>query len=277
MLWKLPFKACWFCQNQSGYFFLWIEWLVHIVQGNFWINPCYSVVDHWSKGWPYTPYILMRQSSGQNMHGQWLRDPVTFMPRRCQRPERKLALHRFLHTLLSKKSNNFSERLLYSWLSNNLFLCVLEGGAGEGGRSGAGGLLHRSINLDSTSIIITGHKIVASFFLRRFLLSVSILGAIFMHTSIFSAWGEGAVEYFEFGVYPRVTNTYMYMCQRYPVYIHVREFLATKGITWCFTMSGQRSGFTNAYNRPCRLTQTNSYNSCSIDFFSACLTSVLSD
>ena len=38
------------------------------------------------------------------------------------------------------------------------------------------------------------------------------------------------VEYFEFGVYPRVTNTYMYMCQRYPVYTHVREFLATKGI-----------------------------------------------
>ena len=43
-----------------------------------------------------------------------------------------------------------------------------------------------NINLDSSSIIITGHKIVASFFLRRFLLSVSILGAIFMHTSIFS-------------------------------------------------------------------------------------------
>ena len=67
------------------------------------------------------------------MHGQWLRDPVTFMPRRCQRPERKLALHRFLHTLLSKKSNNFSERLLYSCISKNLFLCVLEGGAGAGG------------------------------------------------------------------------------------------------------------------------------------------------
>ena len=56
-------------------FFLWIERLVHIVQGNFWINPCDSVVDHWSKGWPYTPYILMRQSSGQNMHGHCLRDP----------------------------------------------------------------------------------------------------------------------------------------------------------------------------------------------------------
>ena len=48
-------------------------------------------------------------------------------------------------------------------------------------------LLHMNINLDSTSIIITGHKIVASFFLRRFLLSVSILGVIFMYTSIFSA------------------------------------------------------------------------------------------
>ena len=116
-------------------FFLWIERLVHIVQGNFWINPCDSVVDHWSKGWPYTPYILMRQSSGQNMHGQWLRDPVTFMPRCCQRPERKLALHRFLHTPLSKKSNNFSEHLLYSWSSKKLFCglnfgnsstCVLE-------------------------------------------------------------------------------------------------------------------------------------------------------
>ena len=46
-----------------------------------------------------------------------------------------------------------------------------------------GGLLHMNINLDS----ITGHKIGASFFLRHFLLSVSILGAIFVHTSIFSA------------------------------------------------------------------------------------------
>ena len=56
---------------------------------------------------------------------------------------------------------------------------------------GAGGgegvvLLRMNIKLDSTNIIITGHKIVASFFLRRFLLSVSILGTIFMHTSIFS-------------------------------------------------------------------------------------------
>ena len=44
-----------------------------------------------------------------------------------------------------------------------------------------------NINLDSTNIIITGHKVVASFFLQRVLLLVSILGAIFMHTSIFSA------------------------------------------------------------------------------------------
>ena len=51
---------------------------------------------------------------------------------------------------------------------------------------GRGLLLHININLDSTNIIITGHKIVASFFLRHFLLSVSILGAIFMYTSIFS-------------------------------------------------------------------------------------------
>ena len=67
-----------------------------------------------------------------------------------------------------------------------------------------------NINLDSTNIIIAGHKIVASIFLQRFLLSVSILGAIFMHTSIFPPeWRGrgGAVEYFEFGVYPRVTNT----------------------------------------------------------------------
>ena len=87
----------------------------------------------------------MRQNSGQNMHGQLLRDPVTFMPRRCQRPERKLALQRFLHTPLSKKSSNFSEHLLYSLLSKNLFCgpnfgnsstCVLEvfrKGAGKGG------------------------------------------------------------------------------------------------------------------------------------------------
>ena len=53
-----------------------------------------------------------------------------------------------------------------------VFVCIRrKGGGGAGG--GGGGLLHMNINLDSTSIIITGHKIVASFFLRRFLLSVS--------------------------------------------------------------------------------------------------------
>ena len=57
----------------------------------------------------------------------------------------------------------------------------------KSGGGGEGELLHMNINLDKTNIIITGHKIVACFFLRRFLLSVSILGAIFMHTSIFSA------------------------------------------------------------------------------------------
>ena len=172
------------------------------------------MVDHWSKGWPYTPYILMRQKSGQNMHSQSLRDPVHL------RPERKLALHRFLHTPLSKKStplskksNNFSERLLCSWLSKNLFCgpnfgnsstCVLEIFRK---RAGGGEFLHTNIHLDSTNIIITRHKIVASIFLRRFLLPVSILGAIFMHTSIFSAWWEGAVEYFEFGSLPKSHNT----------------------------------------------------------------------
>ena len=48
-----------------------------------------------------------------------------------------------------------------------------EGGRGEG---------IVAYEYKSTNIIITGHKIVASFFLRRFLLSVSILGTIFMHT-----------------------------------------------------------------------------------------------
>ena len=67
-------------------------------------------------------------------------------------------------------------------------------GVGVGVR---GGLLHMNINLDSTKIIITGHKIVTSFFLQRFFyyqleglqsnLIVKILEAIFMHTSIVSA------------------------------------------------------------------------------------------
>ena len=46
-----------------------------------------------------------------------------------------------------------------------------------------------NINLDSTNIIITWHKSVASFFLRRFLLSVSILGA--MNINIFRLRGGG--------------------------------------------------------------------------------------
>ena len=120
MLWKLPFKACRFCRNQSGYFSLNRTASTYCTR-KFCINPCDSVVDHWSKDWPDTPYNLMWQSSGQNMHDQRLRDPVTFIPRRCQCPERKLVLHRFLHTPLSKKSNNFRERLPYSWLSKNLF------------------------------------------------------------------------------------------------------------------------------------------------------------
>ena len=36
-----------------------------------------------------------------------------------------------------------------------------------------------NINLDSTNIIITGHKIVESFLLLHFLLPASILGAMF--------------------------------------------------------------------------------------------------
>ena len=72
---------------------------------------------------------------------------------------------------------------LFVIIKEFVFVCIRRRGGGGGG----GVLLHMNINLDSTSIIITGHTIVASFFLRRFLLSVSILGAIFMHTSIFSA------------------------------------------------------------------------------------------
>ena len=53
-----------------------------------------------------------------------------------------------------------------------------------------------NINLDSTNIIITGQKIVASIFLQRFLLSVSILGAIFMHTSIFFRLSGGGGRIF---------------------------------------------------------------------------------
>ena len=43
------------------------------------------------------------------------------------------------------------------------------GGGGRGRGAGAEGLLHMNINLDSTNIVITGYKIVASFFLRHFL------------------------------------------------------------------------------------------------------------
>ena len=59
-------------------------------------------------------------------------------------------------------------------------------------RAGAGeGLLHMNINLDSINIIITGHKIVASFFLRRFLLSVSTRSHIYAHINIFRLRGGG--------------------------------------------------------------------------------------
>ena len=88
-------------------------------------------------------------------------------------------------------------------------------------RGRGGGLLHMNTNLDSTNIIITGHKIVASFFLRRFLLPVSILGAIFMRTSIFSACGEGAIEYFEFGVYSQESQIHTCTCVKDTLYKHI--------------------------------------------------------
>ena len=77
MLWKLPFKECWFCKNKSWYFLFESNGYVHIVQEHFWINHCDSVVDHWSKGWPCTPYIHMRQNSGQKMHGQFYALPLS--------------------------------------------------------------------------------------------------------------------------------------------------------------------------------------------------------
>ena len=100
---------------------------------------------------------------------------------------------------------------------------------GEGSGGVEGGLLHMNINLDSTSIIITGHKTIASFFLQRFLLSVSILGATLMHTSIFSAWGEGAVEYLNLGS-TQESQIHTWTCVKDTLYIHVRECLATKDI-----------------------------------------------
>ena len=42
-------------------------------------------------------------------------------------------------------------------------LCVLEGRVGGGAGGGGWGLLHMNINLDSTSIIITGHVFAAWF------------------------------------------------------------------------------------------------------------------
>ena len=51
-----------------------------------------------------------------------------------------------------------------------------------------------------------------------------------MHTSIFSAWGEGAVEYFEFGS-TQESQIHTCTCVKDTLYTHVREFLATKGIT----------------------------------------------
>ena len=134
-----------------------------------------------------------------------------------------------------------------------------------------------NINLDSTNIIITGHKIVASFFLRRFLLPVSILGAIFMHTSIFCALGEGAVEHLEFEVYPRVTNTYMYLCRRY-IYKFVREFLATKGITIGVLLCQDKGvGSRMPIISPVDCHKQILITPAVLIFFSACLTSLLSD
>ena len=71
-----------------------------------------------------------------------------------------------------------------------------------------GELLHMNKNLDSTNIIINGHKIVGVSSYDAFYYQHA-RSHIYAHINIFRLRG---------GVYPRVTNTYMYMCQRYPVY-----------------------------------------------------------
>ena len=57
-----------------------------------------------------------------------------------------------------------------------------------------------------------------------------------MHTSIFSARGEGAVEYFEFAMgSTQESQIHICTCVKDTLYVHiykfVREFLATKSIT----------------------------------------------
>ena len=127
----------------------------------------------------------MRQSSGQNMHGQWLRDPVILCLAAISALKESSHFKDF-SILHCSRRGTISVSAYYI---RDLFCgptCVLEVFRKRAGGRG-GGLLHMNINLDSTNIIITGHKIVASFFLQHFLLSISILGAIFMHTSIFSS------------------------------------------------------------------------------------------
>ena len=48
-----------------------------------------------------------------------------------------------------------------------------------------------NINLDSTNIVITGHKIVAIFFLRRFFISWHTRSHIYAHINIFRLSGVG--------------------------------------------------------------------------------------
>ena len=69
----------------------------------------------------------------------------------------------------------------------------------------------------------------------------------------------------------------MYMCQRYPVYAHVREFLATKGITNGVLLCqdkgvGSRMPIIGPVDCHKQILITPA-----VFFFSACLTSLLSD
>ena len=59
----------------------------------------------------------------------------------------------------------------------------------ESGGWGVGDFLHMNINLDSTKIILTGHKIVASFFLQRFWQDTR--GHIYAYINIFRLRGKG--------------------------------------------------------------------------------------
>ena len=180
-------------------FFLWIERLVHIVQRNFWINPCDRSLKQRLTIHTIYPYETKQRS-------KYARSVVKGPCHCCLAAVRTLKesshfiefsiLHCPRRVTISVSAyyiRDYQRICFVTWISEIAPRVHLKSSEGEqgAGAAGGGGLLHMNLNLDSTNIIITGHKIV----------SEHSRSHIYAHTStFFRLWGGGGRIFWIWGL-----------------------------------------------------------------------------